>query len=152
MIPVRRGEIRFRCAARVPGGLRLEKQDLRFLIRRRAMLEAAWYDEKFAFVQLYYPVAEFDPHPSAPNEKQFVLRVVMVPRKCPLEFHKLYFLTVQFPDDLGPPVFCKGTELFCEVHFFHGVPHLTATTLLRKPDYRGALLPVFVLQSPRALR
>ena len=80
---------------------------------------------------------KFDPHPAAPNEEQFVLRVVMVPRKCPLEFYKLYFLTVQFPDDFGPPMFCKGTELFREVHFFHGAPHLTATSLLRKPDYSG---------------
>src|SRR5262245_22711571 len=61
----------------------------------------------------------------------------MVPRKCPLEFYKLYFLTVQFSDDLGPPMFCKGTELFREVHFFHGAPHLSASSLLRKPDYGG---------------
>jgi hypothetical protein len=34
-------------------------------------------------------------------------------------------------------MFCKGTELFREVHFFHGAPHLTASCLLRKPDYRS---------------
>jgi hypothetical protein len=48
----------------------------------------------------------------------------MVPRKRPLEFYKLYFLAVQFPDDFGPPMFRKGTELFREVHFFHGAPTL----------------------------
>jgi len=117
-----RGEIRFCCATRVPGRRWLEKQDLRLLVRRSAMLHAVWYDQKFAFLQLYHLVAEFDSHPASPNQKQFILRVVMMPRKCSLEFYKLYFLTVQFPDDLGSPMFCKGTELFREVHFLHGTP------------------------------
>ena len=98
------------------------------------------HDEEFAFPQLHYPVAKFDPHPAAPNEEQFVFRVVMVPRKCSLEFYKLHFLAIQFRDDLGPPMLPKGRELFREVHFFHRRNRSTSPALL------------FVLQSPRALR
>jgi len=92
------------------------------------MLQAMRYDEKF------------DSHPAAPDKEQFILRVVMVPRKCPLEFYQLYFLTVQFRGDFRPPMFRKGRELFLQVYLFH------------RPESSIRVPAVFVLQSPRALR
>jgi hypothetical protein len=52
-------------------------------------------------------------------------------------------------------MFCKGTELLDEVHFFHGAPTLPQASFcgsLIPAANRGLRLPLFVLQSPRTLR
>ena len=68
------------------------------------MLDTARHDTKFARLQDNAPVAEFDNHLAAPNQKQLVLVLVLVPRKDAGELDELQFLAVQLGNDLGPPM------------------------------------------------
>src|SRR5690242_6203665 len=83
------------------------------------MLDSVRHDEKFAGLQLDDLFAEFDPHPAAPDEKQLIFVVVMVPGENALKFYQLHFLAIEFADDLRPPMFAEGAEFFGEVYFLH---------------------------------
>src|SRR4029079_3806918 len=99
------------CGAAVLARLRrLEKDHFRFFVRRGAMLDTVGHDEKFAFVQLDHPIAKFDPHPAAPNQKKLIFTLMLMPGKNTLEFHHLHLLTVQFADDLWAPMFGKSSK------------------------------------------
>jgi hypothetical protein len=44
---------------------------------------------------------------------------VLVPDKFTFELHDFHFLSVQFSDDLWPPMFREGRELFRQGYFFN---------------------------------
>ena len=83
------------------------------------MLDPARDDEKFAWIQFDDAFAKFDSHAAAPNEKELVFLLVMMPGKDALEFYQLHFLVVEFADNLRSPMFAESAELFSEVHFLH---------------------------------
>ena len=133
-------EFRLPGAAGVWGRRWLEKNDLRFVLSRGAMLDPVRNDKEFPCIQLDCPVPELDPHSAAPDEEQLIFVFMMMPRKDALEFHHFHFLTVQLSDDLWAPVLGEGRKFLLEVHLFH------------PSEFSTAFLGVFVLQSAFTLR
>jgi len=58
------------------------------------MFDSTRDDEKFARRQGDDTVAKLHLHASAPNEKQFISRLVMMPEKLALKLHQLHLLAV----------------------------------------------------------
>lgn len=83
------------------------------------MLDPVRDNQEFAFIQFDDSVAKFDLHSAAPNEKKFILLLVMVPGENALEFYQLHLLTIQLADNLRSPMFAKGAELLGEINLFH---------------------------------
>lgn len=83
------------------------------------MLDSVRNNQTFAFVQLDDLFTKFDSHSAAPDKKEFILLFVMMPGKNALKFYQLHFLAIQFADNLRPPMFAKGFELFREIDLFH---------------------------------
>ncbi len=73
-------------------------------------------DQKLAFMQLDGTVAEFDPKISFPDEKKFVLAVVMMPDKFAFEFDELNLLPVQFRNDLRTPMIGEEGKLLLQIN------------------------------------
>ena len=117
----RRGERRFLRASRIPRRGRLEKNDFRLLVRGGAMLDSVWNDDEFSRTQLNRAISKFDPHPAAPDEKELIFSLVMMPRENALEFDHLHLLAIQLADDFRPPMFAESGELFFQAHLFHEV-------------------------------
>ena len=115
----RRREGGFRGVTGIPRRCGFEEDHLSFFFSRRPMFDSVWNDEELAFIQLHNPIAELDPHLSAPDEEELIFHFVPVPRKDALEFHQLHFLAIQLADDFRPPMFGEGCKLFLEVDLFH---------------------------------
>ena len=83
-------------------------------------------DEEFTFSQLDSLVSELDPHPTAPNEEEFIFAFVVMPRKDALELHNFDFLTIQLPNDLWAPMFGEGRKFLLKIYLFHPAKCSTA--------------------------
>ena len=80
------------------------------------MLHTARHDQEFTRAQLDRVIAELNTEPSAPDQEQLVLVCVVMPDEVPLEFHEFDLLTVQFADDLRPPVLANQPEFFRQIY------------------------------------
>jgi len=89
-----RGQALVSDVARIPGGRRLEEDNLCFVFGRGAMFEAARHDQEFARGQLDCAISKLHAHSPPPDQKHLVRVVVMMPDKFTLELYDLHFLSV----------------------------------------------------------
>jgi len=83
------------------------------------MLDSVWDDDEFSRTQLNRAISKLDPHPAAPDEKELIFSLVMMPRENALEFDHLHLLTIQLADDFRPPMLAESGEFFFQAHLFH---------------------------------
>src|SRR5206468_4488629 len=98
--------------ARVQRRRGLEEHDLDFLVRDRAMLHPARYDDKLTRPQLDDAIAQLQTKVATMHEKELIFVLVVMPHERTLELCELDLLAVQLTNDLGTPVVGKRRELF----------------------------------------
>src|ERR1700740_676193 len=106
--------------SRVQRVLRLQQDNMNFVVRDGEILDAAGNDDEFTFAHNCFMVAEAHAQRALHDEEQFVLVVVMVPNELALQFNGLYVAIVDLADHAGIPVVLKFAEFFRQVHGMHG--------------------------------
>jgi hypothetical protein len=90
------------------------------LVGNGEMFHTMGNDDKFAFADNHFMIAEAHAEGALHNEKEFVFEVMMVPNEFALELNSFHLAVIEFPDDTGVPVVLKLTEFFCQVNSLHG--------------------------------
>src|SRR6266404_9189251 len=93
------------------------------------MLDAPGDGDELAFTHDGFMVAEFHAQGAFDHQKQFILRVMMMPDKFTLELDGLHGAIIDFADDPRIAVVGEAAELFVEIDGFHFAPGL-------KPDLK----------------
>ena len=114
LYPVWRGKFLVRDISRIARLRGFKNQHLGFGVRQGAMLDATGDNAEFARLQGYRPIPKFNRDLTPPNEEQFILVVVMVPRKCSMKFHEFHFLPVEFGHHFRPPMLVNQRKLFIQ--------------------------------------
>src|SRR5688572_6474626 len=94
--------------ARIERGGGLEEEDLHFLFRYGAVLDAAGHDQEFPFLQPDVAVPELHAETALHDHEELVLMLVVMPDEFALELRELHMLAVELADDLGAPVIGEG--------------------------------------------
>jgi hypothetical protein len=106
--------------AGVQSRFRFDEDDVDFLVRHGAMLDAAGDDDEFAGANYRLVVSEFHAQRALRYEKEFVFMVVMMPDEFALYFDDFDLRLVQFADDALFPMVREKAELFTEIDSLHG--------------------------------
>ena len=93
-----------------------------FRVGDRTVLDAARDDDELAGSELDDMIAELDAKGATHTEEELVLMLVVVPDEGTTKLDQLHLLTVELPDDLGPPVLCDLPEFRGKIHLVHGSP------------------------------
>src|SRR6266404_1031805 len=93
------------------------------------MLDALRDDDELAFADDSFVVAEFHAQGAFDHQKQFILRVMMVPDELTLQLDSLHGAIIDFADEARIAVVGEAAELFVEIDGFHFAPGL-------KPDLK----------------
>jgi len=83
-----------------------------FLVGGRAVLDAPWNNNEFAFLDCGFVVAEFHPQRALHDQKHFVFVVVMVPDELAAQFDGLDLAIIHLADDPRAPIVRKAAEFF----------------------------------------
>lgn len=108
-----------RDVSRVERGLRLQQDNMNFLIRHRHMLDAAGHDDEFAFANNGVAIAEAHPQRALDDEKQFVFVFVVMPDKFALQFHGLHVAVVYRTNNAGTAIILELPEFLREIYRIH---------------------------------
>jgi hypothetical protein len=103
----------------IPSGLRFDKNDVNFSLGDRAVFDTAWDDDKFAFVDDGFMVAEFHAQGAFNDEEEFVFVVVMMPDEFAFEFDGFDVAIVHFADDARIAVVREEAEFVLEIYGVH---------------------------------
>lgn len=101
---VGRGEALVEDVAGVSCCSRLEENDTSLFLGASPVLCSAWDDTILARAERNDAIAEFDSDLAAPDQKHFILNLVLMPRKLALELNQFHFLSIKFSDDSRPPM------------------------------------------------
>lgn len=113
------------------------------------MFDAARNDYKFPWRQLDRAIAKLHPHPSAPDEKQFIFMLVMMPEEFTLNFTTFTSRPFNSPTIFGRQCSEKDANFSARLTFLIALNNsspiarvlqcgsgLSAATLLRSPGPR----------------
>src|ERR1043166_7582058 len=87
-------------------------EHLHLLIRDRAMLHAAWDDQKLTGFEHDLVISKL--HSKAPlrYEEKLVFRFMVVPHERAHKFYELHLLPIEFSDDFRAPMLFEQREFF----------------------------------------
>jgi hypothetical protein len=85
-----------------------------------AMLHAAWHDEELSRSERHAALFHLQDQNAFQYEKKLIFVLMVMPNELTLHFGQLHVLPVEFPHDVGMPVFVDLSELFLEVHGVFG--------------------------------
>jgi len=97
--------------SRVDRRFRLKQQHMHFFFSNRQVFNASGNDRKLALFQSNITFSEPDQQLSLHDEKQFVLRFVMMPDELSLKFCQFDVGVVQFADNPRTPILVEETQL-----------------------------------------
>jgi hypothetical protein len=98
----------------VPGvqsGLRLDQNEMDFVVGQGAMFDAARNDDKFAFTDNFGAITELHLQRALGYQKKFVFLVMMMPHELTFEFNDLHVAIVDFSEDARTGEVGKEREL-----------------------------------------
>jgi hypothetical protein len=83
---------------------RLKEDHLGLFIGGRAVFHAVRNYQCLPGTEIHHAVAEFNSEAPFPNQKEFILMVMLMPGKLALNFDEFDLLTIQVSDYLWPPM------------------------------------------------
>jgi len=90
--------------ARIWRSLRLDQQDMGFVLSNRAVLDTFRDDKHFAWAKRNGPISQLNANPPLDNKEKIVRIVVLMPYELAFDFDDHEIVTVELSDDAWMPV------------------------------------------------
>src|SRR5256886_2561186 len=130
--------------SRVHGRLRLEEQDMDFLIGDGTMFRSPWDHRELPLTEVDRTVRQVDPEATLQHVEEFVLPRMVVPDELALELHQFHVRIVQLGDDLRLPVVADPIQFRSKIHrrcwFLRVLRHPVASLIPRKRRTRPRIM------------
>jgi len=79
-------------------------ENFRLALGHGAMFDTARDDAELSCLQSHETVTKLNGHSTAPDQEQFILLFVLMPRKNPGKLHQLELLAIQLGNYFGSPM------------------------------------------------
>jgi hypothetical protein len=95
---------------------RLDQDNVRFALSKRAVLDAAGYNEELSGPQGHVAIAHLDGQSSARDKEELVGVIVGMPNELAVELDHLDLIVVHPGNHLGRPLLGEEGELFGDIN------------------------------------